>query len=282
MPLSVCVSIVVYESDPVLLQRTLESLDVALARASDAALVESAEVTLVDNNAPDAGAAAATSAFGPGFVPVSKARWLRRSGQGNVGYGRGHNLVLNEREADLFLVLNPDAFLAPHALARGIEYLNETSGCGLVAPYATGADGAPQFLCKRYPDVTTLFLRAVVPGVARRLFRTRMDRYEMRDVIGQDAEAPATGVPLASGCCMLIRSDVIRDTKGFDPRFFVYFEDYDLSLRLAAGGRSRIDYVPSMRIVHHGGNASRKSFAHIRMFAAGAWRFFDKHGWKFA
>jgi hypothetical protein len=50
---------------------------------------------------------------------------------------------------------------------------------------------------------------------------------------------------------------------------------------LAEGGASRIDYVPAMRIVHHGGNAAQKC-AHIRMFHRGAFRFFDKHGWKFA
>jgi GT2 family glycosyltransferase len=55
-----------------------------------------------------------------------------------------------------------------------------------------------------------------------------------------------------------------------------------LSLRLAAEGASRIDYVPAMRIVHYGGNTREKSWAHIGMFAAGALRFFNKHGWKFA
>jgi GT2 family glycosyltransferase len=280
MPLSLCASIVVYRSDPALLRETLEALDVALARAEDAGLIEQPEVTLVDNDAPSGDAL--RESFAPGFAPVSRARWRRIAGQGNVGYGRAHNLVLNERDADAFLVLNPDAVLEPHALARGIEYLNETLDCGLVAPYAAGPDGAPQFLCKRYPDVLTLFLRATMPGFARANFRARMDRYEMRDVVGQDAEAPATGVPLASGACMLIRGDAVKRTGGFDPRFFVYFEDYDLSLRLAAGGRSRIDYTPAMRIVHHGGNAAQKSLAHIGMFAAGAYRFFDKHGWKFA
>jgi GT2 family glycosyltransferase len=280
MPLSICTSIVIFESDPALLRRTLEALDVALARAQDAALVEGSDVTLVDNDAPAGNIT--IEPFAPGFAPISKARWLRRSGQGNVGFGRGHNLVLNGSEADLYLVLNPDALLSPHALARGIEYLVETEPCGLVAPYTAGPDGAPQFLCKRYPDVLTLFLRAAMPRLARRCAPGRMERYELRDIVGQDSEAPATGVPLASGCCMLMRADIVRRTGGFDPRFFVYFEDYDLSLRLAQDGAFRIDYVPAMRIVHHGGNAAKKSPAHVRMFAAGAYRFFDKHGWKLA
>ena len=48
------------------------------------------------------------------------------------------------------------------------------------------------------------------------------------------------------------------------------------------GGRWHIDYLPNVRLVHFGGHAARKSVAHIRMFAAGAIRFFNKHGWKLA
>ncbi len=280
MPVSFCASVVVYESDPALLGQTLAALDAAIASASKAGLIASAAVVLVDNDAP-AGTAAETP-FAPPFAPVSNAAWSRRAGHGNVGYGRGHNLVLREREADIHLVLNPDALLAPDALVNGVAYLRDTPGCGLVAPFAAGPDGAPQFLCKRYPDVLTLELRAMAPPRIRRWFARRLARYEMRDVVGEAAERSATGIALASGCCMLLRGPDVRRTRGFDPAFFVYFEDYDLSLRLAAGGAARIDYVPAMRIVHHGGKAARKSWAHIRMFAAGALRFFNKHGWKFA
>ena len=48
------------------------------------------------------------------------------------------------------------------------------------------------------------------------------------------------------------------------------------------GAAWRIDYVPQMRLVHFGGNAARKSWLHVRLFAAGAIRFFNRHGWKLA
>ena len=74
--------------------------------------------------------------------------------------------------------------------------------------------------------------------------------------------------------------DAISGVGGFDPSFFVYFEDYDLSLRIVHGGRWHIDYLPEMKLLHYGGHAAKKSWAHVRMFAAGAIRFFNKHGWK--
>ena len=278
MPVSVCASVVVYRSDPALLQATLRALDRAVADAAAAGLIERCEAMVVDNGAP--AGTFANDAFEPDFPPVSATAWRRISGQGNVGYGSGHNLVLNEHDADLYLVLNPDAVLDDDALTRAIEYLRDTRDCGLVAPYARGSDGQPLFLAKRYPDALTLALRAAGPESLKRSHAERMRRYELRDVVGDDARTPATGIPLASGCCMLIRTEVVRCTHGFDPRFFVYFEDYDLSLRVVSDAKSRIDYVPAMRIVHHGGNAARKDLAHIRMFAAGALRFFRKHGWK--
>ena len=71
---------------------------------------------------------------------------------------------------------------------------------------------------------------------------------------------------------------VLREAGGFDPRFFLYFEDYDLSLRVAR--KTRIAYVPAVKVVHHGGHAARKGLRHIGLFVRGAATFFRLHGWK--
>jgi hypothetical protein len=39
-------------------------------------------------------------------------------------------------------------------------------------------------------------------------------------------------------------------------------------------------YVPSVKIVHHGGGAARKGARHLALFARSAVRFYRKHGWK--
>ena len=87
-------------------------------------------------------------------------------------------------------------------------------------------------------------------------------------------------VPIASGCFMFARRDVLAEIGGFSPEYFLYFEDYDLSLRLRR--RSEIAYVSRVRIVHHGGEAARKGYRHVRLFFASALRFFRTHGWKIA
>ncbi|NJR72189.1 MAG: hypothetical protein HC782_03800 [Gammaproteobacteria bacterium] len=81
-----------------------------------------------------------------------------------------------------------------------------------------------------------------------------------------------------SGCCMLMRGEVWQRVGGFDEKFFLYFEDFDLSKRIAA--IAEIHRLPSFQIIHGGGNASNKGLKHIRFFVQSAWRFFNKHGWR--
>ena len=98
----------------------------------------------------------------------------------------------------------------------------------------------------------------------------------MRDVINE--RDIVWDPPIVSGCFMLFRTDVLKRLSGFDPRYFLYFEDYDLSLR--THNIARVAYVPAVRVLHHGGGAARKGSAHIRMFATSAIKFFIRFGWK--
>ena len=91
-------------------------------------------------------------------------------------------------------------------------------------------------------------------------------------------EAINREVPIASGCCLLLRTQAFRELGGFDEQFFLYFEDFDLSLRLAQKGQ--IAYHPKLRIRHHGGFSSSKGLWHIRQFSQSGKQFFKKHGWK--
>ena len=85
-------------------------------------------------------------------------------------------------------------------------------------------------------------------------------------------------MPIISGCFMLCRSEQIRQAKGFDPGFFLYFEDFDLSMRV--GRRAKLAFLPDMKIRHSGGNSAHKGAAHIFMFLRSARRFFSLHGWR--
>ena len=99
-------------------------------------------------------------------------------------------------------------------------------------------------------------------------------------VAGNDAgnDAPRTDLEVASGCFMFLRRALAQQVGGFDRRFFLYFEDFDLAWRIRA--RAKVARVPDVRIVHFGGGAARKGFDHVAMFARSAWIFYRKHGWR--
>lgn len=76
---------------------------------------------------------------------------------------------------------------------------------------------------------------------------------------------------IVSGCFMLFRTDALKALGGFDERYFLYFEDFDLSLRAQKLGR--VVYYPGVRIQHYGGGAGRKGWRHIKMFLRSALTF---------
>ena len=274
LPARFSATVVTFHSDPVLLERALRSLAGALAHARTAGVVGTARVFVVDNG--DERSLESARAVARVFDPAAGAIEVA-GGQGNVGYGRANNLVLPRLASDVHLVMNPDVELDAGAIVAAVRALEADPAVGLVAPDVRGDGGERQYLCKRYPSVWVLFLRGFAPAPMRRAFAASLDRYEMRDVIGSNAYAP---VPLASGCFMVMRTELFRKLGGFDPRFFMYFEDYDLSLRV--GREARVAFVPEARIVHHGGEAARKGPQHVSWFLRSAWRFFATHGWKIA
>jgi len=261
------VSIVLYQSSSEEFAATLRALAKAVSRVSGWLPVR----LFLINNDP-----AATEQGSDLFSCADGMQVDYLCGHGNVGFGAGHNLVL-EKIGGFHLILNPDAELAEDALENALAFMKRHPDCGLLSPFATWEDGRRQYLCKRYPTILDLLLRGFAPAFVKRLFKNRLDYYEM---YGVTEEKMVWDPPIISGCFMLFRCDVLQRLGGFDPAYFLYFEDFDLSLRAAK--ITRLAYVPSVRIVHHGGHASRKGFRHIAMFGRSALRFFRTHGWRLA
>ena len=257
-----------------LFARALASLAAAIEEARGAGELGEARLVIIDNGPPETRreVSRALAAWPESAGPVEVV-----SGQGNVGYGRANNLALERVHSDFHLIMNPDVELEAGALREALAAARKHPEIGIVAPAAYGDDGELQYLCKRYPSLWVLFLRGFAPASVRRRFAPAIHHYEMRDVI---ADRFVPSVPLASGCFMLARTALLARVGGFDPRFFMYFEDYDLSLRV--GRESQVAYVPQARIRHHGGEASRKGLRHVAWFVRSAVRFFSRHGWRIA
>ncbi len=262
---SLSVGVVVHRLDHGELQRTLTTLREAMVPLDGVAV----SLDLIDNSDDSSLAPALARVAAESGWPVAHVR----SGHGNVGYGRGHNLAIRASQAAAHLVLNPDVEVDTGALQAALSTLAQP---GVVLVGAVGRDGAghPAHLSKRMPSVWVLFLRGFAPHALRRRFAKRLAHYEYHDL----ATDRVSDVMLVSGAFMLARTSVLQAVGGFDERYFLHFEDLDLSLRMATQGRVVSD--PRVTLIHHGGHSARKGVGHVLRFARSGVRFFRTHGWR--
>ena len=274
--LRLAVSLVVHHWREDDIHPTVRSLGHSLHEAREQGLLAAATLFIVYNGSAELDVRArsqALSAFFPFPVDITHA-------QANGGYGRANNVILRQiakQPLDAALVINPDVGVDEQAIPRLLTRLAENPGCGLVVPrlldMATGEDAHG---CKRYPSIAVLATRQFA---FLRRFPSLLqlnDRYEYRD---WPQEQMLRGVELCSGCFLLARMDFWRALGGFDERYFMYFEDSDLSRRGALQGWQHI-YEPAAVVRHAGGGTARKPLRHRIWFVRSAFRFFLRHGWR--
>ena len=274
MSYSLSVSIVTYEVDPFLLRKTLCSLVDAIGDADKCGLLERykpTEIAIIDNGSNGR----SIENIVRSIERSHKIKIKVLSNNKNVGYGRAHNQFMLISEADFHVILNPDVNLAPYSLTAGLTHLSDNPQTILVGPFGTTEKNNPANLAKRYPTLLDLLLRGFAPNFVRGWFKKRLANYECTDL----DQSRATQVTILSGCMMVGRTDLLKQSGGFDPAFFMYFEDFDLSLRASSFGN--VVYLPSMKIVHYGGHSAKKGLTHIVFFVISAFKFFNKHGWRF-
>jgi N-acetylglucosaminyl-diphospho-decaprenol L-rhamnosyltransferase len=195
------------------------------------------EVVLADNGSTDG--APERAAERPGVSLV-------RTG-GNVGYGRAANLGARGFTGDWILVANSDLRFEPGAVDELVAAAGRHPQAGAVGPCLVEPDGSV------YPSARTL--PALGRGSGHAVFGrvwpanpwTRA--YQAGTDLSREREAE-----WLSGACLLVRRAAFDAVGGFDPAYFMYFEDVDLGDRLGRAGWSNV-YAPRAR-VHHVGGAS--------------------------
>jgi GT2 family glycosyltransferase len=152
----------------------------------------------------------------------------------NLGYAGGNNRAFELALAGApayVLVLNNDTVVDTDCIAA-LVHAAERTGAAVVAPKIVYFDD-PSRLWYAGGDFSAR--RAL--GVHR--LEGALDHPSM-------IAAPVTFV---TGCCFLIRSDVLRTVGGFDESYFAYVEDAELSVRVAAAGHAMM-FEPAARVLH--------------------------------
>jgi len=248
----------------------LDSLDKATARPH--------VVVLADNGSVDG--APERAAERPGVE-------LLRIGE-NVGYGTAANRAIAGLDARYgwVVVANPDVVWQPGSLDELIDAGERTPRAGALGPLIRDADGTVYPSARLVPSLGRGAGHAVFGALwPANPWTTAYRQSSAADPVGAGVPAERDAGWL-SGSCLLLRRDAFDSVGGFDPRYFMYFEDVDLGERLGlAGWRNR--FVPTAEVVHTGGHATTaNATVSVRMLAEhhrSAYRFLaDRHtalGW---
>jgi len=164
----------------------------------------------------------------------------------NLGFGKGNNLGINwaveNTECEYIFILNNDATVSEETIGNLQKVLAENSHVGVVVPriildenHSTLWYGGGEIDWKRGS--------AIVPGYL--------------GAADSEFALQSRSVGFASGCAMLIRTEILRELGGFDSRYFMYEEDTELSLRIRQHGWTI--WYESSSIVKHVGQGSMRA-----------------------
>lgn len=247
------VSVVVVTYSPgASLEAFLDSLESASA--------EKVEVVVADNGSPD-GSVERAEARGS-FSVVETGR--------NLGYGGAANLGVAATSGQFVVVANPDLVWQPRSLDELVAAAHRWPRAGAVGPLILTPSG------EVYPSARAL--PSLGRGIGHALFGWWWPSNPWTVAYRHERGAPTEGpTGWLSGSCILLRRAAFDDVRGFDPGYFMYFEDVDLGDRLGRAGWQSV-YAPAAVVEHAGGHAtererSRMAVEHHRS----AWRYLSRH-----
>ena len=252
-PLVVSASLVLYKPDLKVVARTL----CALQEAGQLAKLHfelTLHLTLVDNSSDAAVHREIAEWMSEARVSMGDWDLQLMQAPGNIGYGRGNNLVIADVKSDYHLVINPDLFVHPDALVEALRFMTAHEDVGLLSPAVFGEDGERHYICKRHPTLLVMFLRSFSPGWLQSRLQFIMDEFEMRNC---DYEKIIEPLEYPTGSFMFFRSKPLQAIGGFDPDFFLHYEDADIGRRMLA--LAGVVYVPSVRVVHQWARDTHRS-----------------------
>lgn len=185
----------------------------------------------------------------------------------NRGFGAGHNKVLGV-SSKYHAIINPDIVFCENTLKILFDYMEQNKNCVLSTPKILNADGTEQFLPKRKPSLKYMLFgrlsRIIKP------FQKYRDEYTMKNHIFENPE----NIEVATGAFMFIRTEFFKRIKGFDERFFMYLEDFDLCNRLKPFGN--IVFCGNTSVIHDWEGGSSKSLKLLKIHILSTIKYFIK------
>ncbi|HIY75727.1 MAG TPA: glycosyltransferase family 2 protein [Candidatus Sphingobacterium stercorigallinarum] len=166
----------------------------------------------------------------------------------NLGFAGGYNRVLEQVDADYYVLLNSDVEVTPGWIEPVIEQLQAD-------PLLVACQ--PKILSYHYKGE---FEHAGGAGGYIDCFGFPFCRGRILTHLEQDLGQydDAREIFWATGAALFIKADSWKEANGFDADFFAHFEEIDLCWRLKRMGY-KIGYCPSSQVFHVGGGTLKTS-----------------------
>jgi GT2 family glycosyltransferase len=177
----------------------------------------------------------------------------------NLGLARAANRGARRAAGRYLMLLNPDVVVGPGSLAVLHRYLEENPAVALAAPRLLNPDGSLQHSCRRHYTLATYLLR-------RAPLRYLFPRHPVvrRHLMLDWDHAGVREVDWVLGAAMMLRREAVGEPV-LDQRYFLYFEDVDLCLRLQRQGW-KVVYHPGAEMLHHHERGSGRDFLNRRKY----------------
>ncbi len=251
----ICISIVTYNTDTKELDKLMQSF---------AAVQQVFKLIIIDNSPTDD-----LKRF---FNNYSFVEYIHNPA--NPGFGASHNMAIQkgiELGSDYHFVVNPDVYFEGDIISPMVEYMEHHSNVGMMMPQILNLDGSVQNLPKLLPSPYSVLMRKV--KFPKSVCEKFINQYELRNVNKQQIYE----APILSGCFTLFRVEALKSVGVYDDRFFMYFEDWDLSRRMHQ--KYKTIYYPLVSVYHGYESGANKNSRLFKIFVQSAIKYFNKWGW---
>jgi GT2 family glycosyltransferase len=172
----------------------------------------------------------------------------------NLRFSKGNNVGIQASTGEYVLILNPDTIIHVGSLDRWIGFADQHPEAGGFGCRVLNPDGSYQSSARPFPTVWRGWLGALCLGnlsyVSDVFISEEYNRWK------GDTERL---IDWHSGCCLMVRGDLLKRLGGFDDQFQYYYEDVDLCHRIWDANYPII-FTPEVTITHLGGQSTTQRF----------------------
>lgn len=199
-----------------------------------------------------------------------KVRYIKNE---NMGFGQGNNTGAKNAKGEYLFILNPDTKFLNNSLDALVSFLKKNKSAGIAAPILFDKENKP-FSLQGTKELTPSRAIFALSFIGKLFPRNRIyqDYY-----LGNWNKKTNKEIAVIPGTAFVIRKEIFEKLGGFDEKFFLFFEEFDLCKRVKQLGW-KMFMVANAHIFHAWGSSTKKSKKDVNtIFKKSRFYYFKKH-----